>query len=68
MYANALSITCTIFTITVTQACTMSHLEWLFPSVHELMSLELGALHECLATLCTHVYTWSMGVQVLPHG
>lgn len=43
------------------------HLEWLFPRVYELMSLQLGALHERLATLCTHMHPGPVGVQVLPH-
>jgi hypothetical protein len=43
-------------------------LERLFSCVNQLMPLELGALHEGLAALGTHVHPGPMRVEVLAHG
>ena len=47
---------------------TSTNLKSLFSRVHELVSLEFGTFHKCLAALCTHMHTWSMCVKVLSHG
>ena len=42
-------------------------LEGLFTRMHQLMPLQLGALHEGLSALCAHVHPRPVGVQVLTH-
>lgn len=43
-------------------------LERFFSRVDQLVPLQLGALHEGLATLSTNVDTRTVGVEVFPHG
>ena len=43
-------------------------LEGLLARVHQLVPLQLGALHEGLAALGAHVHPGPVGVQVIAHG
>ena len=45
-----------------------AYLERLLARVDQLVPLQFGALHERLAALGAHVHTWTVRVQVLPHG
>lgn len=45
-----------------------THLEGLFPRVDQLVTFELGALHEGFAALGADVDARSVGVEMLPHG
>lgn len=43
-------------------------LERFFTRVNELVTFQFARLHKRLAALGAHVDTWTVGVQVLPHG
>lgn len=45
-----------------------THLERFLPGVHQLMSLEFGALHKSLAALCTDMHPRTVSVQMFAHG